>query len=176
METLFCLFLAGFLVLLIPGTALQIIIGMLVTVMYMKMCSHYKPFIDDALASLKEVTHWQILLVLELALLLRTDALDEYKTWISVLSVFAVFTTVMYDGVRVIYAYLPFSASDKRLNPGPSITTHSAGVNNPLSEKAMDKDEDEDEDEDGAVRTDMSHGSEKMLGGEVELRKSELRV
>jgi len=161
-------------VLVIPGTALQIIIGMLVTVMYMKMCSHYKPFIDDSLDSLKEVTHWQILLVLELALLLRTDALDEYKTWISVLSVFAVFASVMYDGVRLIYAYLlssriecsPFSASDKRLDSEP----HSAGVNNPLSEKARD------EDGVGGTGIGMVHVPGKMLGGDVELRQSELRV
>ena len=177
-ETLFRLFLTGFLVLVIPGTALQIIIGMLVTVMYMKMCSHYKPFIDDSLDSLKEVTHWQILLVLELALLLRTDALDQYKTWISVLSVFAVFASVMYDGVRLIYAYLllsriacsPFSASDMRLDAESSVTTHSAGVNNPLSGKATD--------EDGAVGTGigMVDVPGKMLGGDVELRQSELRV
>ena len=153
-ETLFRLFLTGFLVLVIPGTALQIIIGMLVTVMYMKMCSRYKPFIDDSLDSLKEVTHWQILLVLELALLLRTDALDEYKTWISVLSVFAVFASVMYDGVRLIYTYLllsrmepiVFLAIEKQVDAEPSITTHSSGVNNPLSEKLLP-------DEDGAGGT-----------------------
>ena len=164
--------------LVIPGTALQIIIGMLVTVMYMKMCSHYKPFIDDSLDSLKEVTHWQILLVLELALVLRMDALDEYKTWISVLSVFAVFASVMYDGVQLIYAYLlssriecsPFSASDKRLNAEPSVTTHTAGVNNPLSEKARD------EDGVGGTGIGMVHVPGKMLGGDVELRQSELRV
>jgi hypothetical protein len=179
-ETLFRLFLTGFLVLIIPGTALQIIIGMLVTVIYMKMCSHYKPFIDDSLDSLKEVTHWQILLVLELALLLRTDALDQYKTWISVLSVFALFTTVMYDGVRVIYTYLllsrmepiVFSASDKQVDAEPCFTTHSAGVNNPLSEKARD------EDGEGGTGIGMVHVPGKMVWdeGDIELRQSEIRV
>lgn len=105
-ETLFRLFLTGFLVLVVPGTVLQILIGLLATAVYMKICTHFEPFINETIGTLKEITHWQILLVLELTLLLRTHVVRESRSWISVLAVFGIFASVVFDISRALFEYL----------------------------------------------------------------------
>jgi hypothetical protein len=102
----------GFLVLILQGTSYQILIGMLVTVLYEKIYSHYSPFIDASIASLKEIVQWQIFIALMLAFLIQTDALGESRLLIYVMSVFAVFMCMLYDVCKfVLSVFIPVKSS-----------------------------------------------------------------
>lgn len=102
----------GFLVLILQGTSYQILIGMLVTVLYAKIYSHYSPFIDASIATLKEIIQWQIFVALMLAFLIQTYALGESKILIYVMSVFAVYMCMLYDVCKfVLSVFIPVKRS-----------------------------------------------------------------
>jgi len=72
-ECLRRLMLTGMLIFCLPGTAYQMVIGILISQLTIKMYSFYKPFVEDDDDFLAEITQWQTFFVLFGALLIFVD-------------------------------------------------------------------------------------------------------
>jgi len=72
-ECLRRLMLTGMLIFCLPGTAYQMVIGILICQLSIKMYSLYKPFVEDDDDFLAEITQWQTFFVLFGALLIFVD-------------------------------------------------------------------------------------------------------
>jgi hypothetical protein len=77
----------GFLV-LFNSTFDTIIAGMMLSIVYMKLVQVLKPYVDDELNRMKEISLWQIFFVFFLALLIK---MDNYDNWALTLFVVVVF-------------------------------------------------------------------------------------
>lgn len=79
-EVLECvrrLLLTGMMVFFLEGTAVQIVIGIMIALASVKVYGFYLPFIDDGDDVLAEVAQWQTFLVLFGALLIRVDVTSD---------------------------------------------------------------------------------------------------
>ena len=65
--------LTGMLIFCLPGTAYQMVIGILISQLSIKMYSFYQPFVEDDDDFLAEITQWQTFFVLFGALLIFVD-------------------------------------------------------------------------------------------------------
>ena len=54
---------AGILVVISPGSTIQIVSGMVLALCFIKLYSTYAPYVDDIISSVKSLTQWQIFAV-----------------------------------------------------------------------------------------------------------------
>ena len=65
----------GFLI-LIRSTSYKIMVGTWLTLSYLKLVQHFKPYLDNELNRMKETSLWQIFFIFYLALLIKYDNID----------------------------------------------------------------------------------------------------
>ena len=102
-ETLYRLLLTGVLVIIVNGSAVQIIVGVVVSLVFLKLCGTFNPYIDSKVQSLKEVSQWQIFAVFFLALLLAADFESVHPISLDVLLVMAIVANFVLDVAHVIW-------------------------------------------------------------------------
>ena len=69
--------LSGMLVVFGPGSSRQLIIGCVVSLIFLRVNSCYAPHVGDEDNILSEICNWQLFLILFITLLLKLDAVDE---------------------------------------------------------------------------------------------------
>ena len=106
LETLYRLLLTGVLVVISHGTAVQIVVGISVALLFLKICDTVRPYADDRVQFLKEISQWQIMLVFLVALLLAADfeAIDPIA--LDALFVIILFGNFILDIVLVVWRRL----------------------------------------------------------------------
>ena len=76
-ECLRRLLLSSFLILVDPGSSVQIVVAIIICLIAIKFYSFYNPFVEDSDDHLAEASQWQTFFVFFAALLIRLDATDE---------------------------------------------------------------------------------------------------
>jgi hypothetical protein len=72
-ETAKRLLLTGVLVLIVQGSAVQIIVGISFSLFFMKLYDTYRPYADNAIQGFQSISQWQIFTIFLIALLLKAD-------------------------------------------------------------------------------------------------------
>lgn len=101
-ETCFRVFLTGVLVLIKPGSSVQIITGAVFTLLFIKLYNNSKSFEEKYIGSLKEVSMWQVFAVLFVALMIRTSVIETSSPAAVALLIIALFWNVIYEIIRLI--------------------------------------------------------------------------
>jgi hypothetical protein len=96
-ETSQRLLLTGILVLIAQGSAIQIIVGALLTLTFLYLYARYEPFTDPFVLSIKIVSYWQIFFVFWIALLIKADFPSVSLHSLGICLVFTIFANVLND-------------------------------------------------------------------------------
>lgn len=102
LETLHRLLLTGVLVVIDQGSGTQVIVGSIIALFFLKLCSVYQPFIDPRLQILRETCQWQIFFVFFLALVLKADFQSVHRSMIDSLLVLALIANFVLDALCII--------------------------------------------------------------------------
>jgi hypothetical protein len=111
-ETSQRILLTGVLVLISQGSALQIIVGALLTLLFLHLYARYEPFCDSFVLSIKIISYWQIFFVFWIALLVKADFPSISSGALGVCLIFTVFANIIFDLWKVCRASL--SSSSRR--------------------------------------------------------------
>jgi hypothetical protein len=103
-ETTQRLVLTGILVLIVQGSAVQIIVGSLLTLTFLHLYARYEPFSDAFVLSIKIISYWQIFFVFWIALLIKAEFHSISDRLLGVCLVFTVFANVIIDLGKVSWA------------------------------------------------------------------------
>lgn len=127
-ETVNRLTLTGILVVIEQGTTIQIIFGLVFTLFFTKMYILYDPFKDHTIGTLKEIVQWQILCVLFIALLLRTDVVSNENINMTVILIFFTFANILYEIIIfAIYIYGIGTAKSSKINDEAKVDSNGSG-------------------------------------------------
>jgi hypothetical protein len=139
LETTQRLLLTGILVLIAQGSALQIVIGALMTICFLYLYARYEPFQDEFVLAIKIISYWQLFFVFWIALLIKADfgSIDSHLLGIFLL--FAMFVNLLYDGLKFL-SWIALSHWDK-ISQG-EMTVH--GIDVILSPMTIDFDPSDD--------------------------------
>jgi hypothetical protein len=96
-ETSQRLLLTGILVIIGQGSAIQILVGSLISLCYMFAHRQYEPDMDDLIFSIKTVSFWQIFLVFWIALLIKADFPSISVEKLGVSLIFVIFLNLFLD-------------------------------------------------------------------------------
>jgi hypothetical protein len=96
-DTFKRLMLTGVLVLIAQGSAVQIVVGMCLSLLFLKLYDISRPHADQAIYAIETVSQWQVFFIFFLALLLKADFGSVQTAALDVLFVLAVFTNVIID-------------------------------------------------------------------------------
>jgi hypothetical protein len=94
-ETFQRLLISGLLVLLTSGSSLQIILGILIALFFLKLYQSTSPFLDPITNIHKEVSQWQILFILLLTFLLKEQIFSEMKSSVTIYDIFLVLVVLL---------------------------------------------------------------------------------
>ena len=100
--------LTGFLVLLKQGSAEQIMVGMLLSFVYVQLHQHVTPHEDRWVQRVKILSIWQIFLFLFVILLVETEVLQGDDVAVSTLVVFICFLPFLLGVFYVLLVYIRF--------------------------------------------------------------------
>lgn len=114
-ETINRLMLTGVLVLISQGSAIQIVFGVAISLVFLRIYDVNKPYSDNNLQVLRESSQWQIFLVFFVAMLLKADFGSLDNTALGVFLVLVISATVVYDLLRVLWMFC-MRTSDKCAN------------------------------------------------------------
>ena len=88
----------GVLIVVEPGSNVQIIVGLGLALCFIKLYSSYRPYVDEIISSVKSLTQWQIYVVYFIALLLQSNILSSrYDLTIQVFLVIAILANVIFE-------------------------------------------------------------------------------
>ena len=141
-ETLNRLFLTGVLVVIAQGSAVQILVGLSAALFFIKLCDVYRPFVDDKVQIMKEMSLWQIFLIFLLALLLKADFNYLDTGTVDAFFVLTVFSGLTIDILQTLWFYCTRRFSNQPTSR-PYINSNAVTVNvneaglkvvNPLAE------------------------------------------
>lgn len=135
-ETSQRLLLTGVLVLIAQGSAIQIIVGALLTLTFLHLYARYEPFSDGFVLSIKIISFWQIFFVFWIALLIKADFPSISSHFLGVCLVFTVFWNLLVDLCRVCWTAFS-SISSFSLTPGPWILRRSVALSFPPKDPAV---------------------------------------
>lgn len=102
-ETTQRLLLTGILVLIAQGSAIQIVVGALLTLTFLQLYARYEPFTDDFVLSIKIVSFWQIFFVFWIALLIKADFPSMSFHSLGVCLVIVIFANIFIDVWKVCW-------------------------------------------------------------------------
>jgi hypothetical protein len=100
-ETTQRLLLTGILVLIAQGSAIQIVVGALLTLSFLHLYARYEPFTDGFVLSIKIVSYWQILFVFWIALLIKADFPSMSDHILGICLVMVIFANLFVDVWKV---------------------------------------------------------------------------
>jgi hypothetical protein len=100
-ETSQRLLLTGILVLIAQGSAIQIVVGALLTLSFLHLYARYEPFTDGFVLSIKIVSYWQILFVFWIALLIKADFPSMSDHILGICLVMVIFANLFVDVWKV---------------------------------------------------------------------------
>jgi hypothetical protein len=102
LETTQRLLLTGILVLIAQGSAIQIVIGALLTLSFLYLYARYEPFQDEFVLAIKIVSYWQIFFVFWIALLIKADFNSIDSSLLGILLLFSLFINLFYDTLKIL--------------------------------------------------------------------------
>lgn len=107
---MYCISFAGILVIISPGSTIQIITGLVLALCFIKLYSNYEPYVDDIISSLKSLTQWQIYTVYFIALLIHSGDLDSstFRILLQVVLILAIFANIIFDIILFIVDEISF--------------------------------------------------------------------
>jgi hypothetical protein len=108
------LLLTGILVLIAQGSAIQIVVGALLTLTFLHFYARYEPFIDDFVLSIKIISYWQIFFVFWIALLIKADFPSMSFHSLGICLVFTIFSNVLIDLWKVANSILSSSRHHRK--------------------------------------------------------------
>jgi hypothetical protein len=115
-ETANRLLLTGVLVLVAQGSALQIVIGLLLSLLFIRLYDSFDPFDDHVVSAVKNLSQWQIFFVFFIALLFKADFSSIDSEALVGCLVFIIFANLLLDCLKLISTLW-------RTNPRMSIGT-----------------------------------------------------
>jgi hypothetical protein len=102
-ETTQRLLLTGILVLIAQGSAIQIVVGALLTLSFLHMYARYEPFRDSFVLSIKIISYWQIFFVFWIALLIKADFPSMSERALGVCLLLAIFANILNDLWKALF-------------------------------------------------------------------------
>jgi hypothetical protein len=96
-ETTQRVLLTGILVLIAQGSAIQIVVGALLTLSFLRMYARYEPYRDSFVLSIKIISYWQIFFVFWIALLIKADFPSMSDRSLGLCLVFVIFANIFND-------------------------------------------------------------------------------
>jgi hypothetical protein len=102
-ETSQRLLLTGILVLIAQGSAIQIVVGALLTLSFLHLYARYEPFTDGFVLSIKIVSYWQIFFVFWIALLIKADFPSMSDHSLGICLVVVIFANLFIDLWKVCW-------------------------------------------------------------------------
>jgi hypothetical protein len=134
-ETANRLLLTGLLVLIEQGSAIQIVIGILLSLLFIHLYDHFHPFDDHVIATIKNISQWQIFFVFFIALLFKANFSSIDSTALTGILIVVIFLNLLLDFMKILYSLLvtPVTEYDKQ----PRHTSSS-----PTTQQQHDDDED----------------------------------
>lgn len=121
-ETTQRLLLTGILVLIAQGSAVQIVVGTLFTLIFLHLYEVYEPYCDNLVLSIKIVSYWQIIFVFWIALLIKADFPSMSARSLGICLVLVIFANIFYD----IWKSLRFIMTTSFSQRGSSIDIRSS--------------------------------------------------
>jgi hypothetical protein len=115
----------GLLVVIAPGSNLQIVIGIMLALMFIRVYTTYRPFLDNNISVLKDLIQWQLFFVFFIAFLLKTESFPNHESSLHVLLVLAVFASLIVDIFNVIM-WLCFQSGES--DGSSTASSRNAGV------------------------------------------------
>jgi hypothetical protein len=103
-ETSQRLILTGVLVLIAQGSAFQIIVGAMLSLLFLHLNARYEPFSDGFVLSIKIVSYWQIFFVFWIALLIKADFPSIGSLSLGVCLIITIFMNIFLDLWKVCWA------------------------------------------------------------------------
>ena len=110
-ETTQRLMLTGILVLIAQGSAVQIVVGALLTLSFLYLYARYEPFTDGFVLSIKIVSYWQIFFVFWIALLIKADFSSMDSHSLGICLVVVIFANLFIDMWKMCWT--AFSSSHR---------------------------------------------------------------
>lgn len=101
-DTLNRLFLTGVLVVIGRGSANQIIVGIVVALVFLKLCDVYRPYIDRKVQAIKDISQWQIFSVFILALILKAKFNSIETGVLDAFLILAIVVNFVIDGLQIL--------------------------------------------------------------------------
>jgi hypothetical protein len=105
-ETSQRLLLTGILVLIAQGSAIQIVVGALLTLSFLHLYARYEPFADGFVLSIKIVSYWQIFFVFWIALLIKADFPSMSDHSLGICLVVVIFANLFIDLWKALWTFL----------------------------------------------------------------------
>ena len=102
-ETAYRLLLTGILVIIAQGSGVQIIVGIMVALFFLKLCDIYRPYDDEKVQLLRDISQWQIFFVLFVALLLKADFNSVNRAALDALLILAITVNIVVDGTHMVW-------------------------------------------------------------------------
>jgi hypothetical protein len=96
-ETIYRLVITGVLVVVAQGSAVQIIVGTMVVLFYLKVCDIFQPYEDPKVQILRDICQWQIFFVFFLALILKANFSSIDTIALDVLLILAITANLVLD-------------------------------------------------------------------------------
>ena len=116
-ETVNRLFLTGVLVVISQGSAVQIIIGIVVSLFFVKVTDIYRPYADKKVQTLREICQWQIFSVFFVAILLKADFGSVERVALDVILVLIVMANLVFDVLQgILHSFNLAVLADKVLD------------------------------------------------------------
>lgn len=102
-ETVYRLCLTGVLVLVNEGSSTQILMGLLFSLVFIKLYELCKPYQDHVIQRIKDISLWQIFFIFGCALLINGEYVESQDTYVVVFMVFVIFVNMLVDVLRWFY-------------------------------------------------------------------------
>lgn len=127
-ETARRLSLTGVLVVIAQGSAIQIVVGLSLSLFFLKLYDFSKPYSDDTVQSVEMIAQWQVYFVFFLALLLKADFGSFGTVMVEFFLIVVLFANILHDLGKLAMTYIN----------AKTLTDHNGGVQ---SQKEMMQDD-----------------------------------
>jgi hypothetical protein len=110
-ETANRLLLTGVLVLIAQGSALQIVIGLLLSLLFIRLYDSFDPFDDHVVSAVKNLSQWQIFFVFLIALLFKADFSSIDTEALTGCLIFIIFANLLFDCLKLISSLIQITSA-----------------------------------------------------------------
>ena len=132
--------LAGGLVLVAPGSSVQILVDILVALAFLVVILQYKPYADGKANTLQAFATLQIMLTLLMGVFLKLDATGEYQQALMGVLLLCMNISVVLLGMLSVALSMPRLGCGKKVPRASAVTTKVAPTSNAPETKTRAKD------------------------------------